>query len=163
MDILNKLKERWSGIEYPFLMHSKGELRFSEIAEQYMDITASYKELASQYLDDISQFRDEADEASTSALDSAISAADYAISAGESAQSAEDIISDLNNTADSVQGVTNLLSEMDTITQAINLLHENAVIRTDLILSLMDDIDEDVKTIEDKKQEVRFLQICTAF
>ena len=34
MDILEKLKERWDGIEYPFLVHSKGELRFSEIAEQ---------------------------------------------------------------------------------------------------------------------------------
>ena len=34
MDIINKLKERWSGIEYPFLVHSKGELRFSEITEQ---------------------------------------------------------------------------------------------------------------------------------
>ena len=34
MDILEKLKERWEGIEYPFLVHSKGELGFSEIAEQ---------------------------------------------------------------------------------------------------------------------------------
>jgi hypothetical protein len=34
VDILDKLKERWKGIDYPFLVHSKGELRFSEIAEQ---------------------------------------------------------------------------------------------------------------------------------
>tara|TARA_Y100000588_G_scaffold387799_1_gene486462 strand:- start:221 stop:1516 length:1296 start_codon:yes stop_codon:yes gene_type:complete len=34
MNILEKLKERWEGIEYPFLVHSKGELGFSEIAEQ---------------------------------------------------------------------------------------------------------------------------------
>lgn len=34
MKILNKLKERWQGIDYPFLIHSTGELRFSEIAEQ---------------------------------------------------------------------------------------------------------------------------------
>lgn len=34
MDILEKLKERWEGLEYPFLVHSKGELGFSEIAEQ---------------------------------------------------------------------------------------------------------------------------------
>jgi len=34
MKILNKLKERWQGIDYPFLIHSTGELHFSEIAEQ---------------------------------------------------------------------------------------------------------------------------------
>lgn len=34
MKILNKLKELWQGIDYPFLIHSTGELRFSEIAEQ---------------------------------------------------------------------------------------------------------------------------------
>jgi long-chain acyl-CoA synthetase len=34
MDIINKLKDRWSSIEYPFLVHSKGELLFSEITEQ---------------------------------------------------------------------------------------------------------------------------------
>jgi long-chain acyl-CoA synthetase len=34
MDVLEKLKKRWQGIEYPFLVHSKGELRFGEIAEQ---------------------------------------------------------------------------------------------------------------------------------
>lgn len=34
MDILYKLKQRWKGIDYPFLVHSQGELRFSEIAEQ---------------------------------------------------------------------------------------------------------------------------------
>ena len=34
MEILEKLKQRWKDIDYPFLMHSKGELRFDEIAEQ---------------------------------------------------------------------------------------------------------------------------------
>ena len=34
MQILEKLKERWHGIDYPFLIHSTGALRFSEIAEQ---------------------------------------------------------------------------------------------------------------------------------
>tara|TARA_B100000963_G_C22624843_1_gene671799 strand:- start:841 stop:2136 length:1296 start_codon:yes stop_codon:yes gene_type:complete len=34
MKILNKLKERWQGIEYPFLIHSTGELSFSDITEQ---------------------------------------------------------------------------------------------------------------------------------
>ncbi len=34
MKILEKLTERWSGIDYPFLVHSRGALRFSEIAEQ---------------------------------------------------------------------------------------------------------------------------------
>ena len=40
MKILNKLKELWQGIDYPFLIHSTGELRFSEIAEQeFLDIS----------------------------------------------------------------------------------------------------------------------------
>ena len=34
MNVLEKLTERWSDIAYPFLIHSSGELRFSEIAEQ---------------------------------------------------------------------------------------------------------------------------------
>jgi acyl-CoA synthetase (AMP-forming)/AMP-acid ligase II len=34
MNILEKLKERWRDIDYPFLVHSSGALRFSEIAEQ---------------------------------------------------------------------------------------------------------------------------------
>jgi acyl-CoA synthetase (AMP-forming)/AMP-acid ligase II len=34
MKILEDLKERWQGIGYPFLVHSTGELRFSEIAKQ---------------------------------------------------------------------------------------------------------------------------------
>ena len=33
MTVLDKLKERWSGIEYPCLVHSAGDLRFSEIIE----------------------------------------------------------------------------------------------------------------------------------
>ena len=40
MKILNKLKELWQGIDYPFLIHSTGELRFSEIAEQeFLDLS----------------------------------------------------------------------------------------------------------------------------
>ena len=34
MKILDKLKERWRGIDYPFLIHSTGELRFSKIISQ---------------------------------------------------------------------------------------------------------------------------------
>lgn len=34
MNILEKLTDRWRGIEYPFLIHSTGSLRFSEVAEQ---------------------------------------------------------------------------------------------------------------------------------
>lgn len=34
MNILEKLTERWLGIDYPFLIHSSGALRFSEITEQ---------------------------------------------------------------------------------------------------------------------------------
>ena len=40
MKILNKLKERWQGIDHPFLIHSTGELRFSEIDEQeFLDMS----------------------------------------------------------------------------------------------------------------------------
>ena len=34
MNVLEKLKERWQEIEYPFLIHSSGELNFSDIAKQ---------------------------------------------------------------------------------------------------------------------------------
>ena len=34
MKIIEKLKERWQGIDYPFLVHSSGDLSFSDIAEQ---------------------------------------------------------------------------------------------------------------------------------
>ena len=34
MNVLEKLTERWRDIDYPFLVHSSGELRFGEIAEQ---------------------------------------------------------------------------------------------------------------------------------
>ena len=34
MSILESLKKRWRSIDYPFLIHSSGELRFSEIADQ---------------------------------------------------------------------------------------------------------------------------------
>ena len=34
MDIISKLEERWSDIEYPFLIHSDGNLRFSDITSQ---------------------------------------------------------------------------------------------------------------------------------
>ena len=34
MTLLNKLKERWSGVSHPCLIHSSGELRFSDIIEE---------------------------------------------------------------------------------------------------------------------------------
>ena len=34
MNILDKLKKRWSNIDYPFLIHSNGELNFSDLAKQ---------------------------------------------------------------------------------------------------------------------------------
>lgn len=34
MDIIDNLRERWEGIDYPFLIHADGDLRFNEIAEQ---------------------------------------------------------------------------------------------------------------------------------
>ena len=34
MNVLEKLKERWQEIEYPFLVQSSGELKFSDIAKQ---------------------------------------------------------------------------------------------------------------------------------
>jgi long-chain acyl-CoA synthetase len=34
VNILDKLKERWSNIDYPFLIHSNGELNFRDIAKQ---------------------------------------------------------------------------------------------------------------------------------
>ncbi|MGA0162714.1 MAG: ANL family adenylate-forming protein [Bdellovibrionota bacterium] len=34
MKLIDKLKERWNEIDYPFLVHSTGSLRFSEIADQ---------------------------------------------------------------------------------------------------------------------------------
>ncbi|MEN7537965.1 ANL family adenylate-forming protein [Aurantiacibacter flavus] len=34
MKVLDKLKERWRGIDYPFLVHASGELKFSEISNQ---------------------------------------------------------------------------------------------------------------------------------
>jgi acyl-CoA synthetase (AMP-forming)/AMP-acid ligase II len=34
MNILERLTERWSDIDYPFLIHSSGVLRFNEIADQ---------------------------------------------------------------------------------------------------------------------------------
>ena len=34
MKVLDKLKERWEGINNPFLIHSDGELRFNDITEQ---------------------------------------------------------------------------------------------------------------------------------
>ena len=40
MKILERLKERWHGIDYPFLVHSSGALRFSEIAsEESVDLS----------------------------------------------------------------------------------------------------------------------------
>ena len=34
MNLLEKLSDRWSGINYPFLIHSSGSLRFNEVAKQ---------------------------------------------------------------------------------------------------------------------------------
>ena len=34
MDIIEKLSERWSGIDYPFLIHTNGSLKFDEVANQ---------------------------------------------------------------------------------------------------------------------------------
>ena len=40
MDILEKLSDRWSGIDYPFLIHPNGSLRFSEVAkQQHVDLS----------------------------------------------------------------------------------------------------------------------------
>lgn len=40
MDIIEKLSDRWSGIDYPFLIHSNGSLQFSEIAnQQHVDLS----------------------------------------------------------------------------------------------------------------------------
>lgn len=39
MDILEKLSVRWSGIDYPFLIHPKGSLRFEDVVnQQYVDL-----------------------------------------------------------------------------------------------------------------------------
>ena len=34
MDIVAKLEERWKGLDYPFLIHADGQLKFSDIASQ---------------------------------------------------------------------------------------------------------------------------------
>ena len=34
MDIIKKLSERWNGIDYPFLIHANGSLKFDEVANQ---------------------------------------------------------------------------------------------------------------------------------
>jgi long-chain acyl-CoA synthetase len=40
MDILKKLSDRWSDIDYPFLIHSNGSLRFNEVAnQQHVDLS----------------------------------------------------------------------------------------------------------------------------
>jgi len=40
MDILEKLSERWSEIDYPFLIHASGSLRLNEVAsQQYVDLS----------------------------------------------------------------------------------------------------------------------------
>ena len=40
MDILKKLSERWNGIDYPFLIHANGSLRFDEVAnQQHVDLS----------------------------------------------------------------------------------------------------------------------------
>ena len=40
MDILEKLSERWNGIDYPFLVHTNGSLKFDEVAkQQHVDLS----------------------------------------------------------------------------------------------------------------------------
>ena len=40
MNILEKLSDRWSGIDYPFFIYSNGSLRFSEVAnQQHVDLS----------------------------------------------------------------------------------------------------------------------------
>ena len=40
MNVLEKLSDRWSGIDYPFLIHSNGSLRFNEVAnQQHVDLS----------------------------------------------------------------------------------------------------------------------------
>jgi long-chain acyl-CoA synthetase len=40
MDILKKLSDRWSGIDYPFLTHYNGSLRFNEVInQQHVDLS----------------------------------------------------------------------------------------------------------------------------
>ena len=34
MDIIKKLSDQWRGIDYPFLVHSNGSLKFDEVANQ---------------------------------------------------------------------------------------------------------------------------------
>ena len=39
MDIIEKLSKRWSGIDYPFLVHTNGSLKFDEVAnQQHVDL-----------------------------------------------------------------------------------------------------------------------------
>lgn len=41
MNIMERLSERWSGINYPFLVHNKGSLRFDDLANQnHLDLCA---------------------------------------------------------------------------------------------------------------------------
>ena len=40
MNVLEKLSDRWDGIDYPFLIHSNGSLRFSEVTkQQHVDLS----------------------------------------------------------------------------------------------------------------------------
>ena len=40
MNIVEKLSDRWKDIDYPFLVHSNGSLRFSEISsQQHVDLS----------------------------------------------------------------------------------------------------------------------------
>ena len=40
MNILDKLSERWIGINHPFLIHANGSLRFDEVAsQQHIDLS----------------------------------------------------------------------------------------------------------------------------
>ena len=35
MNLVERLSDRWHGIDYPFLIHSNGSLRFNEVANQH--------------------------------------------------------------------------------------------------------------------------------
>ena len=40
MDIIEKLSKQWSGIDYPFLVHTNGSLKFDEVAkQQHVDLS----------------------------------------------------------------------------------------------------------------------------
>jgi long-chain acyl-CoA synthetase len=36
---IERLSERWGGIDYPFLIHTSGSLRFDEVVQQHVDLS----------------------------------------------------------------------------------------------------------------------------